>query len=285
MTHVHLTLKSRNAKVGPIPVSTSSAATCPDMCPLKAKGCYAASGPLNLHWKNVTEGKVGDSWAAFTAAVVALPEGQPWRHNQAGDLPGDGDAIDAAKLSALVNANRGKLGWTYSHKPVDAKHIANRQAIADANANGFVVNLSADTLAEADELASLNVGPVVVVLDATDGARADAVTPAGRRVVTCPANIPRRCDVRLLPALRASESPGHRRLSGARNVSQGRCRGGAWLSTMSVARNYHFVSRKKIMTNLAAIVRATRASGARAPGACRPRCRRPFRRPRTQRAS
>ena len=43
------------------------------------------------------------------------------------------------------------------------------KAIADANANGFVVNLSADTLAEADELAALNVGPVVVVLDAQEG--------------------------------------------------------------------------------------------------------------------
>ncbi len=32
-----------------------------------------------------------------------------------------------------------------------------------------MINLSADTLAEADELASLNIGPVVVVLDAQDG--------------------------------------------------------------------------------------------------------------------
>ena len=184
-SYVHLTLKSRNKKVGGIPVSTSSAATCPDACPLKSKGCYAASGPLNLHWKNVTEGKAGDSWSAFTAQIAALPVGQPWRHNQAGDLPGNGDAIDAAKLSALVNANRGKLGWTYTHKPMDIAR--NRKAVADANANGFVVNLSADTLAEADALAALNVGPVVVVLDATDGTRADTVTPAGRRVVTCPA--------------------------------------------------------------------------------------------------
>jgi hypothetical protein len=169
--------------------STSSCgpATCPEACPLKAKGCYAASGPLNLHWKNVTEGKAGVSWSAFTAQIAALPEGQAWRHNQAGDLPGDNDRIDVAKLSALVEANRGRTGWSYSHKPVNAKHIANRRAIAKANAGGFTINLSADTLAEADELAALNVGPVVVVLDAQDGTRADTVTPAGRRVVTCPA--------------------------------------------------------------------------------------------------
>ena len=161
-SYVHLTLKSRNKKVGGIPVSTSSAATCPDACPLKSKGCYAASGPMSRHWHKVTDGKAGASWDTFTARIAALPMGQPWRHNQAGDLPGDGDAIDAAKLSALVNANRGKQGWTYTHKPMDIAR--NRKAVADASANGFVINLSADTLAEADTLAALNVGPVVVVL-------------------------------------------------------------------------------------------------------------------------
>ena len=59
--------------------------------------------------------------------------------------------------------------------------------MADANAGGFTVNLSANTLAHADELAALAIGPVAVVLDATEGERADAVTPAGRKVVTCPA--------------------------------------------------------------------------------------------------
>ena len=186
-SYVHLTLKSRNKKVGSIPVSTSSAATCPDTCPLKSKGCYAASGPLNLHWRNVSEGTAGDSWSAFTARIAALPEGQAWRHNQAGDLPGVGDRIDTGKLAALVDANRGRRGWSYTHKPVDAKHIANRRAIADANADGFVINLSADTLAEADTLAALDVGPVVVVLDAQEGTKADTTTPEGRKVITCPA--------------------------------------------------------------------------------------------------
>jgi hypothetical protein len=86
-SYVHLTLKSRNKKVGSIPVSTSSAATCPDACPLKSKGCYAASGPMSLHWHKVTDGKAGASWDTFTAQIAALPEGQAWRHNQAGDLP------------------------------------------------------------------------------------------------------------------------------------------------------------------------------------------------------
>ena len=186
-SYVHLTLKSRNKKVGPIPVSTTSADTCPDACPLKSKGCYAASGPMSLHWHKVTAGNAGGNWPAFVDQIAALPTGQAWRHNQAGDLPGETDTIDTGALASLVRANTGKLGWTYTHKPVDAKHIANRRAIANANAGGFVINLSADTLAEADELASLNVGPVVVVLDAQEGTKADTTTPEGRKVITCPA--------------------------------------------------------------------------------------------------
>lgn len=183
-SRVHLTLKSRNAKVGPIPVSTTSAVSCPNACPLKDKGCYAANGPLALHWRKVTEGKAGASWDAFCDSVAALPDAQAWRHNQAGDLPGQGDAIDAPKLAQLVHANAGKRGWTYTHKPMTSN---NATAVSHANAAGFIINLSADTLAEADQLASLNIGPVVVVLDAPEGTKADTVTPGGRRVVTCPA--------------------------------------------------------------------------------------------------
>lgn len=187
MPVVHLTHASRNRKVGPIPVSTSTAATCPDACPLKAAGCYAKGGPLAMHWRKVTEGKAGMSWQAFVDAIAALPEGTFWRHNQAGDLPGHNDLIDTVAMRALVAANHGRRGFTYTHKPVGPHHAANTAAVRAANAAGFTVNLSADTLAEADALADLDVGPVVVVLDAPEGERVDTVTPAGRKVATCPA--------------------------------------------------------------------------------------------------
>jgi hypothetical protein len=184
---VHLTLKSRNAKVGPMPVSTTTAESCPDVCPLKAAGCYAKGGPLAMHWRKVSNGEAGTDWAAFTAAIAALPGGTLWRHNQAGDLPGHGDRIDATALHMLVEANAGKRGFSYTHKPVDNANPLNRYAVAQANCNGFTVNLSADTLAAADRLAALNIGPVVVVQDVAEGERHDTVTPGGRKVVTCPA--------------------------------------------------------------------------------------------------
>ena len=181
----HLTLESRNSKVGPIPVSTSTAATCPDACPLKGAGCYAEGGPVAIHWRAVTQGVRGVDWDDFVGQIAALPDGQLWRHNQAGDLPGISDAIDSKMLGELVVANAGKRGWTYTHKPMDI--AANRAAVRQANAWEFTVNLSANTLAEADELHALNIGPVVVIQDVAEGTRADTVTPAGHRVATCPA--------------------------------------------------------------------------------------------------
>jgi hypothetical protein len=204
----HLTLKSRNTKTGPIPASTTSADSCPPACPLRDAGCYAAKGPLALFWGRLTEGTVGTGFAEFLASVSGLAVGTLWRHNQAGDLPGEGDAIDAGELGELVRANAGKRGFTYTHKAVSI--AANRAAIAAANRDGFTVNLSANNITHADELAALGIAPVVTVLPIEYGRRErrvsgrvqwaetlgeyrariaalPKVTPAGRPISVCPA--------------------------------------------------------------------------------------------------
>jgi hypothetical protein len=137
-----------------------------------------------MHWPNVA--KNGVKWAEFCAQVATLPKGQVWRHNQAGDLPGINNKINVGQLRALVKANKGKCGYTYSHKNV-LTNKANRAAVRHANKNGFTINLSANNLAHADQLAALKVGPVCVVLptDALTGKR--YVTPKGRKVLLCPA--------------------------------------------------------------------------------------------------
>jgi hypothetical protein len=151
---------------------------------LKRNGCYAEGGPLAILWRKVTERKAGMAWDAAMSEIAKLPRGTLWRHNQAGDLPGIGDAIDADAMATLTRANRGKRGYTYTHKPMDADNAA---AVSDAIAHGFAVNLSANDLAHADELASLGIAPVVVVLPA-DATRA-TTTPQGRKVAICPATI------------------------------------------------------------------------------------------------
>lgn len=203
-TFVHVTPTSDNVKTGPILVTTTTALTCPDACPFKrtvngVNGCYADGGPLAMHWQKVTLGKRGQPWSDALVTIAAQlkrkGKGATWRHNQAGDLPGLGDAIDAPALADLVkvNADAGARGFTYTHKPlVGSVHAeANLAAVQSANALGFTVNASANTLAHADAIADLGGVPVVVVVahDAPD----TLATPAGRKVVVCPAQ--RRDDV------------------------------------------------------------------------------------------
>jgi hypothetical protein len=122
------------------------------------------------------------SWFEFCKIVSKLPAGQVWRHNQAGDLPGVNGRINKKELHDLVNANRGKLGFTYTHKPMT---IANMREIKYANNNGFTVNLSANNLVHADELSNLGIGPVAVVLPSYQ--LENTKTPDGRAVIVCPA--------------------------------------------------------------------------------------------------
>ena len=178
----HLTAKSENAKVGPIPVSSTCMESCPPTCPLKGRGCYGAQGPIFTVWKRMREGTLGVAWDAFCKQVAALPDNQIWRHNQVGDLPGKDGLIDRPALAALVEANRGKRGWTYTH--YDPRKGKNAEAIRHANENGFVVTLSADCLAHADALSEVGCGPVATILPRGHEGNA-AVTPAGRKVRVC----------------------------------------------------------------------------------------------------
>ena len=107
MQKIHLTPKSKNAKTGPIPVSMSSDVTCPPSCPFNSGGgCYAATGPIALHWKKVSSGDRGMNFADFCDTIASLPDGQLWRHNQAGDLCGAGDTLDVPALDKLSEANK-----------------------------------------------------------------------------------------------------------------------------------------------------------------------------------
>lgn len=185
---IHLTIKSSNIKTGPIPVTTSSRETCPNACPLKAGGCYAKGGPLGIHWQAVTNGDRGASIKVLCSQIESFPIGQLWRHNQAGDLPGVSDSIDTDLLAKLVSANKGRRGFTYTHKPCEGdsnQATANRAAVRHANREGFTINLSANSLAHADRLVDLDAGPVVSIVP--ENAPDIVFTPQGRKAIVCPA--------------------------------------------------------------------------------------------------
>lgn len=177
---VHLTLVSGNAKTGLIPVSKSSSETCPPSCALYNAGCFGENPRLRQHWKRVPE--TGLKWKAFLEQVRALPDGSLWRHNEIGDLAGVGESLDSTRLVQLTNANRGRRGFTFTHKHRATTH---RATIQRANENGFTVNLSADSMGEAEQLRGLGF-PVAVVLP-RDEERPYFDTASGTRVVVCPA--------------------------------------------------------------------------------------------------
>lgn len=180
---VHITPKSSNKKTGPIPVTITSDNSCPSVCPLRDQGCYAQSGPLAIHWRKTSNGERGNDWDNLLDTVKAFPEGQLWRHNQAGDLPHTDQVIDAALVGALVAANEGRRGFTYTHH--DMALEGNVEVVKAANEGGFAVNLSANDPAHADELVKLGIAPVVTVLG--EYAEGVSYTPEGNRITVCPA--------------------------------------------------------------------------------------------------
>lgn len=178
------TLASANRKTGPIPVTITERASCAASCPFAGNGCYAEQWPLVKHWNDVTAGQNVTDLDGLCRSIRKLPHGQLWRHNQAGDLPGIGDSIDASALGRIVASNRGRRGFTYTHKPVSDP--ANLAAVRMANENGFTVNVSANSASEAAALKRERPDlPVACVLPSDHtAARVDV---DGVAIVTCPA--------------------------------------------------------------------------------------------------
>lgn len=181
MTRYHFSRVSGNKKTGPMPVTMTSSNTCPESCPFKGAGCYAEVGPVRIHWHKLDTAQTGVGIKQLCRLIRTIPGQMLWRHNQAGDLPGTGERINVTELRAIVRANHGRRGFTYTHK--DVGQPRNLAAIRDATARGFTVNLSADNAAHADELARTGL-PVVVVLPTN--ANKVTFTPAGRKIVLCP---------------------------------------------------------------------------------------------------
>ncbi len=200
-----ITPKAYNKKLGPIMVTMSPRSTCPITCPFSARAtgelsglCYAEHGFIGQYiWGALDRLGIGETFKSdqievqsleqLVHAIRSLPEGTLWRHNQAGDLQselGNRRSICSVSLGRLVKANIGRRGFTYTHFDIqNSQH--NRECVASANAEGFAVNLSADSVEHADELADLNVAPIAVTLPAAQ--LTNFKTPRGRTVVICPA--------------------------------------------------------------------------------------------------
>jgi hypothetical protein len=192
--------KSGNSFTGPIMVTTSPRFTCPLSCAFRKHGhgpydglCYAEHGAIGgFLWSLLDRTEAGlkimngvrvQGLEELLYAIRSQPKNALWRHNVAGDFPSnDRKTVDRSALRAIVEANSGRRGFTFTHYDV-LTNEANRNAIEEANRNGFTVNLSGNSLQHADELCDLGIGPVTTILPAN--ACQNTTTPKGRRVVVC----------------------------------------------------------------------------------------------------
>ena len=179
---VHITPVSKNRKVGNIPVTTTERTSCPTTCPFYDKGCYAKSGPLGMHWRKVSDGERGTDWQGLCDFVGQLPDGQMWRHNQAGDLPHVLGNIDHDMMAHLVVSNTGKRGYTYTHHVLNTHNV---KIIERANRQGFTINVSTES--KSDAVSAYNQGLPAVCVVPTD--HADYAEHDGVKFVTCPAQM------------------------------------------------------------------------------------------------
>jgi len=170
---------SANKKTGPMPVTYTARDSCPPSCPHYLTSCYAEAGyHTRTNWDKLPAR--GINLEEFTRRIHALPLGQIWRANVAGDLPGEGEEIDAYALGEIVRANRGRRGFTYTHK----KTAQALQWVRHAIEWGFTINVSADDAAEADRYAAQ--GFPVAVMVPMDTPK-HSTTPQGRPILVCPA--------------------------------------------------------------------------------------------------
>ena len=174
----HFIPQSSNRKTGAIPVTYTERASCPPSCPHYRADCYAEDFYTRMAWDKVPER--GGTLEALCEAVAALPEGQLWRMNVAGDLPGEGETVDPVALGEIVRANIGRRGFTYTHK----KSAEAVEWAGHATRWGFTVNLSADDAGEADILAETGL-PVCAIVPMDCPEKTE--TPAGRTIIVCPA--------------------------------------------------------------------------------------------------
>ncbi len=186
---VNFTPRSEDPLLGPIPASRTIYVPRLDVMKALAAQYARAKGPLTQElvlrrYLRFMPTAPSLSWDEFCERVALLPPGQLWRHNVQGDLPGDPlhFQVDAEPLEQLVHANRGKHGFTFSR--FHPKFAQNAELIADANRQGFTINLEADSLTEADELLRWKVAPVVVRVP--EDSPPFQGTRAGNKVVVCP---------------------------------------------------------------------------------------------------
>jgi hypothetical protein len=181
---VTVTAISGNGKTGAMTTTRTERGSCPTTCAFYDAGCYANLGRERMQWNRLNNGETGVVWSEFLNTIRKIvPTGSLWRHNTAGDLPHNDGNINYLALKGIVNANKGRRGFTYSHHVLNEHNVI---CLQNSNALGFTVNASCESVDDADRVMSEHKIPAVAVVNSEE-TRRFFTTTAGRKVITCPA--------------------------------------------------------------------------------------------------
>ena len=179
---IYAVAHSANRKTGDIAQTYTTENTCPVRCPFKNSGCYAKNYGTCFAWQRAEDFGMNPVDLARWVIENTQP-GALIRHNVAGDIatPGTSD-IDIPLLYTLIQAYQGRKAYTYTHCEYNEENV---KAIKAANAAGFTINASCETLEDADKWMRAGVPAVIAVTAYTKGMK----TPAGYTVSLCPAQV------------------------------------------------------------------------------------------------
>ena len=149
--------------------------------------CYAAAGPLALHWAAVSNGSRSKHWREHLDDLASLPFGSPLRLNQAGDLVANSGRLSRAFINGLLSVvkSRRLQAWTYTHH--DHTLGDNGQLLRRANREGLRINVSTETEESADRAIASGLPAVLAV--SSEETRKAWRTPDRNLVMVCPAQV------------------------------------------------------------------------------------------------
>lgn len=192
--------------------------TCPAPCGMRgskpgdedcddpsARLCYAGEHNALQQWKSLWKGYTGLTWPSFLNRLRES-KSKIVRLNIAGDLPADMSDptrkhLDRERVMELAEAAaaNGRVAFTYTHFPINYRD--NKKILRDAIDKGLQINLSADSLRDADRKAAAGFDVAVVIprirYEQKDpvtgrvrslivGQGSNLTTPAGRKIFFCP---------------------------------------------------------------------------------------------------
>lgn len=172
-----------NTKTGPIPTTSRPMTTCPADCPFLPTGnggCYGTGRIFHNAAKKATVRTIADVVKQVNAET---PRAAKYlRDRVVGDVLGEDGRLDTEYIHNIAEVGRQTgltvFGYTHAWKqfsPADVAFI---------KSEGYVMNASTESAADVQRAIDLGM-PVVIVNDD----REDGDMIAGRRIVTCPAEL------------------------------------------------------------------------------------------------